>query len=186
MHLTLASPRTGMRSRPRLRACAFTHSAVAARSLYISRASSVLMRWRHCATAVLSPALGWNWLPGAGGCWSSSWPWLFPLGSLAWGPRVQLAVRWQAPVDQPLFGRLAHALVHLLDHGRQLGHVAAGGDGVHAHDHLAGAVGGQLHVVGRAPAAVGHLHVAGIGICRAGTRLVDRLAIALLDCLQLG
>jgi len=32
-HLTLASPRTGMRSKPRLRACAFTHSAVAARSL---------------------------------------------------------------------------------------------------------------------------------------------------------
>src|SRR6218665_3532491 len=144
MHLTLASPRTGMRSRPRLRACAFTHSAVAARSLYISRASSVLMRWRHCATAVLSPALGWNWLPGAGGCCSSSWPWLFPFSALGLGPRpialglvghrVQLAGRWQAAVDQPLFGRLAHALVHLLDHGRQLGHVAAGGDGVHAHD----------------------------------------------------
>ena len=32
-HLTLARPRTGMRCKPRLRACALTHSAVAARSL---------------------------------------------------------------------------------------------------------------------------------------------------------
>src|SRR2546428_397926 len=47
----LSGPLTGNRWSPRLRAIAFTHSAVAARSLYSSRASAVPIRIRPAATA---------------------------------------------------------------------------------------------------------------------------------------
>ena len=53
--LAFALPRTPNRCRPRLRAIALTHSALAARSLYISFASGVPIRVRQAARAGESP-----------------------------------------------------------------------------------------------------------------------------------
>jgi len=49
--LTFFFPRTGSSTSPRFLACAFTHSAVAARSLYNVLASSVAIRSRQSPTA---------------------------------------------------------------------------------------------------------------------------------------
>jgi hypothetical protein len=59
-------------------------------------------------------------------------------------------------------GRTAYPLLDLLDHRRELRHVAADGAGVHADQHLAGAVAGVLHVVRWPISAVGHLHHFGL------------------------
>ena len=56
--LTFSMPRTVSCFSPRLRACALTHSAVAALSLYIFLASSVPIRFRHSATSSRSDAFG--------------------------------------------------------------------------------------------------------------------------------
>ncbi len=55
----LAKPRTGMRNSPRLRACALTHSVVAARCLYNSWACWLPMRNHQLATAPESAGLRW-------------------------------------------------------------------------------------------------------------------------------
>src|SRR5829696_6840323 len=52
------APRACNRARPRFRACALTHSAVAARSWWISFALSVSSRLRQAAIAPLSLGIG--------------------------------------------------------------------------------------------------------------------------------
>ena len=96
--LTLLSPRTGSRIKPRLRAWALTHSAVA-------------MRLRQSATASLSPALG--------ACGSASLS--LGLGTGAYTVvwlryRFNLVVARIATIDQPFFGCLSATLGDLFHH----------------------------------------------------------------------
>jgi hypothetical protein len=64
------------------------------------------------------------------------------------------------------------SLLDLVQHRRDLPHVAARGKHVCADDHLAGRVGAPLHVVGGSVAAVGHLHDRRLRIGAGGPCLV--------------
>ena len=57
---------------------------------------------------------------------------------------------------------------------------------IHAHNHAGAAVSAELHVVRRTIAAIGHLHLSRLGICRAASRLCARASLLfLLVLLQL-
>lgn len=183
---TLVWPRTGMRCSPRLRACALTHSAVAARSLY----SSLAWSW-PCAGATLPPQCcrrAW-----VGACRRRcrclarpSWP---VLRAPARRPRScrprPRSVRAQESLRRPATAQARHpGAARLVGPSARVAPCRAAGADLHAHDHLGVAVGCELGVVRRTEAAIGHLHHSGLGIsgrCRG----LGLAAIAPLDRLQL-
>src|ERR1700678_2832989 len=69
-------------------------------------------------------------------------------------------------IDEHFAGSLLEAARNLIHHGRHLALIAAHGHHVHAHDHLAVTGRGQLHVVRRSEAAIGHLHHRGLRVRR--------------------
>src|SRR4029077_18243607 len=86
----------------------------------------------------------------------------------------------KAAIDEMAFGQTARARALPLQHGP---HQAAIGSGVaylDISDELLAGRTRHLHVVGRAEAAVGHLHDPCIGVRRGGARLLRLLAIAAL------
>lgn len=156
---TLDRPRTGMRNRPRLRACGLTHSAVAARA---ACRCPWPLRW-PCALANGPPHQSHR--ARAGAC-------------LAAPPRSARARESRHRPATP--GAAAQAWLDLPEHRCQLGHVAAGVDHLHADDDLILAGGGKLLVEGRAKTAIAHLHDPGLRIGGARPGVLGLAAVALL------
>ena len=75
---------------------------------------------------------------------------------------VRLVTGSKATIEQAFRRSLAVAFSHLVNHGLPLSHVATGGHHGDPHDHLTVGFGGKFGVVGRAVAAICHLHHRGL------------------------